>query len=90
MAAKYATIRIHATRHNIVSRHFQEYVDITGFCRLPSFGGANQILQYQGNVIEMAYLNNVQNGFGNQLRRAVIACCISRRAQQEDEEEVDR
>jgi hypothetical protein len=46
---------------------------------MPSFEGAHQISQYQGRVIEIAYLNNVQNGLGNQLRQAVTACCISRR-----------
>jgi ABC-type transporter MlaC component len=88
------------TRRNIVERHFQEYVDITGFRRMPSFGGVNQISQYQGKAIEGAYLNNVQNGFGNQLRRVVNRLLnIKERAQQMkqslihegiDEEEVGR
>jgi hypothetical protein len=50
---------------------------------MPSFGGAHQISQYPGKAIEMAYLNNVGNGFGNQLRRVVKRLLnIKERAQQ--------
>jgi hypothetical protein len=44
---------------------------------MPSFGGAQQISQHHGKAIEMSYLsnmqklNNVPNGFENQLRRVV-------------------
>jgi hypothetical protein len=34
-------------RRNTIARHFQEYVDITGFRRMLSCGDAHQISQYQ-------------------------------------------
>jgi hypothetical protein len=38
---------------------------------MPNFGGPHQVSLYQGKAVATAYLNTVENGFGNQLRRIV-------------------
>src|ERR1700730_17050918 len=58
-------------RRNLIERHIRQYMEITGFRRMPTFGGLHQVSLYQGKAVATAYLNTLENAFGNQLRRIV-------------------